>query len=464
MRPVHLVRLLVPLSALLAVALPGQGRAAAPLTLDDALALAARANADLLAARADVRSAQADRAAATATLLPRLDLTAGFGHTFTGKTAPQTFTYTFRDPPPGSPQTTTIETSSPTGNNSAYSAGLQLTQPLLDLARLRSLDQSRQAGRATERQYDELTLTVAFGVTQRFYALVKQERALAVLEKTAQRSQELVDRADALFTAGRSPKSDTYAARVNLQTDRLNVEGQQVRVAQARSALAQALGQVDAQGLAVTAPAALDAAELPTGEPPALDALLARARERRPALDANAARLAAARAGVAVSRAGYLPTLSAEASYARSGARLTGPYSVYGEPRNAYDASARVVLSWNLFQGGGTRAAVQRAEAQTARAEAEAQRTQETVAVEVQDARATVVSLGRQLALSAESLHLARAALQLATERFAAGLASQLEERDANLKLSQAELTYLETRIDHAVAVADLNRAVGGAL
>ena len=43
-------------------------------------------------------------------------------------------------------------------------------------------------------------------------------------------------------------------------------------------------------------------------------------------------------------------------------------------------------------------------------------------------------------------------------ERFAAGLATQLEERDASLKLSQAELTLLETRIDHAVADGSLAR------
>jgi outer membrane protein TolC len=455
MRPLHLVPLLL--------LLPGPGaRAAAPLTLDDALALAAGANADVLAARADVRSAHADRAAASATLLPRLDLTAAFGHAFTGASAPQRFSYAATTN--GQTQITTVESFTPTSDNSAYSAGLQLTQPLLDLARLRTLEQARWSGQAAERQYDELALTIAFQVTQRFYELVKQERARTVLQKTADRSQELVERADALFTAGRAPKSDTYAARVNLQNDRVNAEAQELRVAQARSSLAQALGRPDAQALVVAAPAALDAAELPTTEPPPLDALLARARERRPVLDADAARLAAARAGVAVSRAGYLPTLSAEASYNRAGANLSGRYGVYGQPGNAYDATARVVLSWNLFEGLGTRAAVQRSEAQTARAEATAQRSRETVAQEVQDARAAVSVLGRQLALAAESLRLARASLQLATERFAAGLAGQLEERDANLKLSQSELTFLETRIDHAVAVADLNRAVGGAL
>jgi outer membrane protein TolC len=66
--------------------------------------------------------------------------------------------------------------------------------------------------------------------------------------------------------------------------------------------------------------------------------------------------------------------------------------------------------------------------------------------------------------LSSQNLGLARDALKLATERLEAGLASQLEVRDANLSLAQAELDFVQSRIDHAVAQANLARAVGGAL
>jgi outer membrane protein len=36
--------------------------------------------------------------------------------------------------------------------------------------------------------------------------------------------------------------------------------------------------------------------------------------------------------------------------------------------------------------------------------------------------------------------------------------------RDASLKLTQAQLQLVEARVDHAVARADLRRAVGGSL
>jgi outer membrane protein TolC len=154
--------------------------------------------------------------------------------------------------------------------------------------------------------------------------------------------------------------------------------------------------------------------------------------------------------------------VSLQGSYSRAGQILGGAEGVYGDPSRAYDATAQVVLSWNVFEGRATVAAVRRAEATLARARAARQRTQETVSKEIADARAAVVGLARQVSLASDSLGIARDALALATQRFDAGLASQLEVRDANLKLAQAELTLIQTRIDHAVAQADLSRAVGG--
>ena len=53
---------------------------------------------------------------------------------------------------------------------------------------------------------------------------------------------------------------------------------------------------------------------------------------------------------------------------------------------------------------------------------------------------------------------------EIARERLDAGVASQLEVRDATLKLSEARLQWVSTVVDLVVARADLNRAVGGSL
>ncbi len=390
-----------------------------------------------------------------AAILPRLDLSASFGHDFTGRTAPHLVVHAG----------VSVELPRmPASDQEAYALSLQLTQTLFDW---RSFSEVRRAGwsrRAVERQYDEASLSVAFDVTRRFYEAVRADRVLAVLEKTVARSEDLVARADALFAAGRAPKSDTLQARVNVANDRIAVEAQRILVAQSRTALAQSLGRTAGEVQAI-APASLDGAVPSAAEPPALDELLAAARARRPALAAESVLVQAAGSGVSSARGGYYPAISAQALYSRQGTALadrTDVYGVLGDPTRAYTAAAQIVLSVNLFEGRLTLAGVRRAEASADRARASQARTEAQVAKEIADARAALTALARKVGIAAESLSLAEQGLALARQRLDAGLASQLEVRDASLKLTQSELSLVQARIDHAVARADLARAVGG--
>jgi outer membrane protein TolC len=436
-----------------ALAAGSPARAETPLTLDAALALAARESPDLALARADAESAGAEPIASTGLVLPRLDLQASFGHDFTGPSA--------RFAQSG---ISFLAGGTSASDQESNALTLRLTQTVFDWAAFRDLSRARSSARAAARLYDETALATAFEVTRRFYEVVRAERTLAVLERTVARSEELVSRADALFAAGRAPKSDTLQARANLSNDRVAVEAQRIRVAQAKSALAQVLGRADGADLAVVPPAALDAPGAAAPEPPPVDALLRAARERRPALAAQAALVDAADAAASGARGAYLPSLTAQASYSRQGYAFGTPDAVYGEPDRAYSATAQLVLSWNLFEGRRTAAGARRADAQARRARASEGRTATLVAQEIANARAALVSFGRQVSLARDGLAVAEQGLVLARQRLDAGLANQLEIRDASLKATQAELSLVQARIDEAVARADLARAAGGPL
>ncbi|HCF61653.1 MAG TPA: TolC family protein, partial [Myxococcales bacterium] len=89
---------------------------------------------------------------------------------------------------------------------------------------------------------------------------------------------------------------------------------------------------------------------------------------------------------------------------------------------------------------------------------------EQQVAAEVARAYATVVSLTRSVELSDQNLASAEEGVRLSTERLGAGAATQLEVRDASLKLTSSRLTLVNARIDLIIARAELNRAVGGGL
>jgi outer membrane protein len=422
------------------------------ITLDDALALAGRRNLDLAVARTEVDLAATDVSRAWGGFLPRLDVSAFAGHAWTGETRRV-------DPVFG-------EVDVQGSDQESYEARLSASQPLFTGFRSTSdLDGAKALERSQRRLFDETELTVAFDVTQRFYELLKAERSLAVLEENARRSQELVERADALFTAGKMSKNDTIQARVNLGNDQIAVQNQRVAIQLRRSALATALGLPADELLGVVAPPALDSATLPSGEPPPLATLVETAKAHRPLLASDAAAVEAAHSAIRSARADYFPRLSAEAAYSRFGNEFGGAEGVFStELQRQHNATAGVVLSWNLFEGGVTRANVQRAEVQATRAATNAERNAVLVAQQLADARAGVVWLTQTVKLAAANLAVAEQGVRLAAERLGAGLLSQLEARDASVKLTQAQLTAVEARIDYAIAVADLNRVVGGAL
>ncbi len=449
----------------LALLLSAAPALAAPLTLDDALAEAARANPDLLLARATADSAGVDRSASWAGVLPRLDLTAAWGRDFIGALRRVSTVPVGVDPATGTTLFGQVAVNTPALDYADYSLGLVLQLPLFDGARSwNTIARAGALARSADRDLDEARLGVAFEVTRRFYEVVKAEEGLRVLEETVQRSEELVQRADALFAAGRGPKSDVYAARVNLQNDRINVENQRARLAQARADLAVALGRRSEGTLAVVPPAPVTGPGFSAGgEPPPEEALMERARKSRPLLASRAEATRAAELGLSVARGAWWPALGVQASYTRQGPILTGSDGVWGDPSRQYVANAQVYLQWNLFQGRKTLTDQESAEIQARRARVLVEQAEQQVSAEIARARAALVAQSRSAALALESLSAAEQGVALARQRFEAGAATQLEVRDASLKLTQAKLSLVDARVDTIVARADLSRAVGGA-
>lgn len=449
--------LLAPGLATLAAALV----AGAPLTLDEALAEAARASPGVRLAQSDLARADTDVYGSYAGVLPRLDLTATFGHTFTGEGQALMVVPTSLLPPVLEQQSVQV----PATDQASYTVGLAFQLPIFDGARSwNSIRQAKAAGEVAGRALDEASLTVAFETTRRFLALLKAQESLRVLRDTAARSEDIVRQSRSLFEAGRGGRLDVLTAEGNLGRDRIAVEQADAQRLQAEADLAAVLGRDAGAPLAVVAPVSLAGPTAPSDEPPAALELLARARRARPLLAARAASVRASELGRSVARGAWFPSLAARATYDREGPSLGGTDGVYGDPTRQYTATAQLVLSWNLFDGRRTRAEEERAAIAERRARIEADQAEQQVAAEIARARAALVAQQRSAGLAAQNLAAAEQGVALARERLAAGVSSQLEVRDASLKLTQAQLDLITARIDQVVARADLNRAVGGTL
>jgi outer membrane protein TolC len=184
-----------------------------------------------------------------------------------------------------------------------------------------------------------------------------------------------------------------------------------------------------------------------------------RARAQRPLIKALANQVRAADYGVAVAKGAFWPRISANGSYSRTGSSID---PVFTDPSRNNTLSAGITLSWDLFSGLGTVAQTNVARDNRFTAQINLTDAQRQIEGDIRrNLRAVEVDLEASK-IAGDNRQAAADGLVLAQERFNAGLANTLEVRDAQLKLTQADLSLLQSRIDLEVAREALARTMGG--
>ena len=351
----------------------------------------------------------------------------------------------------------TFQTERHTTYEPLYSSRLQLSQLVFDGGKwwnnLAAADLGEQASRE---QVDEQRLQITYLVEQRFYELVRAQRQLAVLAEAATRSRDQANYTQRLFEGGRATQADVYAARANRDNDEVQRLGQERVVELARSDLSTAIGLDPGSPLTVAEPQNM--MSTPAQPPPVPDAI-SRALDNRPSLKAFASTAEQNRKLASASKGDYWPTVSLVGQWTRSTTETKPFFEAPG--RNSL-ASAGVSLSWNLFNGLSTTANVRKAEIQVALAENDLVNGRRSVASDVEKAIAQLSTARAQARVAQEAEQTAKEGLRLARTRQQVGVGTQLEVRDAELKLTQAQLSVVGSLVDGREAESALRRAQGG--
>ncbi len=421
---------------------------ATPVTLEEAR-IEGRKNVQALQSLLDVETAEADRRGARSALYPQVDFSTGAGWGYVGRQR----VFTTVPAEGGGFVQQAVET--PSTSRGSFDLNLGLTQILYDRARWKQLEQNGARVAAARGQAAEQANTSELEAIRRFFELFRSQATIDVLQATVKRSEEQVERARAMFQAGRVGRGEELSAQVNLGNDRINVLRRQAQLATDQAQLAVWLARPGTSDLAAVDPGIFQREPEPA---PSLDSAISEARRNRPLLVALQQQVRAAELGISIARAGYLPRLIGNVDYNRSGP-TAGP--VFTEPRLQNNFSVGVGLQWNLFNGFSTGAQVSGAEAQLRRTQLTFTQTERELEAEV---RRTLRALESQLEtarIARENREAAAQTLTLQEERFRAGAGSTLEVRDAQLKLTQTELALLESRIDVEIARFSLSRAMG---
>ncbi|HEY2028957.1 MAG TPA: TolC family protein [Myxococcales bacterium] len=415
-----------------------------PLTLDQAVQIALQRNPDLQKQVLTQLSSEQDRVIARGAILPRLDFNASVSRTRVG---PGDVVVNNGLTIPGQPLAFINQ----------YNGSITLQQLIFDGGKWwNNIAASNLTSDANRALVDEQRLQIAYLVEQRFYELVRAQRQLAVFADAARRSRDQADFTQRLFDGGRATQADVYAARANRDNDEITRLGQERTVELARADLAVAVGVDPSEPLNVVEPQGMMAE--PAQPPPARDAVDV-ALSKRPSLKAAALTVESNRKLSSAAAGAYWPQVSLFGQYSRG---VTDVAQITSSPGSNSQLTGAVNLTWNLFEGLTTKANVEKADIQVAISQSDLESGRRNVASDVQKAVAQLSAARAQARVAQQGLGTAQEGLRLARTRQEVGVGTQLEVRDAELKLTQAQLSVVGSLVDGREAEAALHRAQGG--
>lgn len=424
--------------AALAAQVAGSAGAPVPLSLGDAVKQAAGNAPAVQLSQLQVEQAEGQRREARSALLPSVSGTAGWLNRSFNKNA-MGINLNF----PG------ISIPDLVGPFDTYDARLQVHQALLDLPSLLRVRAAGSAVAATDAQQDVASETSAQRAATAYLQATRAQALVAARKADIALAKELVDLAESEVQAGVGTGIDVTRARAQLVTS----QGQEVlaenQAQQAQIALARALGLDPATRFQLT-----DSLTILPGLPLPTDraAALAAAQNARPELVAVEASLSAARQARASIASERMPRLDLLADYG-----LNGP--TVGSSIRTGQVGVAVTLP--LLDGFRREARLTEQDAAIRQAEVHETDTRQQVQADVESALLDIQSGAQQLDIARERLQLAEQELEQARERFANGVAGNIEVINAQSSLNRARDADIDARYATAVARVNLAHAVG---
>lgn len=141
-------------------------------------------------------------------------------------------------------------------------------------------------------------------------------------------------------------------------------------------------------------------------------------------------------------------------------------YQVNKAPENTPDDTLEgfqvgVRSTWNIFDGGQTKARIRQAQSDLRAAELNLDELRLNIEVEVRRAYSGLINARELMKASEQTVTEAEESLRLANSRLEVGAATQLDILDSQLSLTQARTNRIQAQRDLNVAIATLRTAVG---
>ena len=333
------------------------------------------------------------------------------------------------------------------GPFNVYDARVFVSQAVVDIAAIndaRAATLNAQAEKYGVRTARDLVVLVAVNL---YLETVASSSRVDMTHAQLETAEALLKQAQDLKGAGLVAGIDVLRAQVQVQTQRQRVIAAENEYEKAKLQLERAIGVPIGQPVTLTD--RIPYAAMPV---PPLEQVLPKAFESRADYLAAKSRVDAARASARAATGALLPSFHLDADYGAIGQTVSSAHSTY-----AVAATVRVPI----FEGGRNNARRIEASAELRRREAEFADFANRVEFEVRAALLDLNSADQQVQAAQTNVQLAGDTLTQARDRFAAGVASNLEVTQAQEAVAAASETYIAALYSHNLAKASLARALG---
>ncbi|MEG4234144.1 TolC family protein [Microcoleus sp. Pol11C3] len=301
-----------------------------------------------------------------------------------------------------------------------------------------------------ERQAEQLR----FDTAEAYYNLQNSDGQVAIRQASVRNAQQSLRDAEALERAGVGTRFAVLQAQANLANEQqqLSVARRDQRVAQRR--LAEILNISQSANLT-----AADPVEQAGSWRLSLEESIVQAFKNRPELEQQLVQRDISKQQRRSIQAGGLPQVNVTGSYNFLGQTSDNPdpFSTRGWA-SGYALQAN--LTWNIFNGGATRARVKQRDADIAIAESRFDQLRNQVRREVEQAYFGLESSFENIETSEAGVLQSREALRLARLRFQAGVGTQTDVIQAETDLTRAERNRLSAIVTYNLGLSSLERAV----
>jgi len=419
-------------AALLAALLvPGVAAGVEPLTLEQAVKLAETKNRDVAKARAYQEWVRGKYVEERAAAFPHLSAQASYGRSWDGS-----FQAIFGDLFPAGQTTKT--------------ADITLSQTVITWGQVGAAVRGAKHGiAAAEDQLDHYRQAAVRDVTEAFHDVLLARRLEEIAKETLARRERQLAEAEGRHTLGIATDYDVLAARVARDNQRPDVLRATNLVARALDRLRLVLAE-EALDLDVTG-----TLEAEIVEPPAADAILASALDRRPDLRSLGHAIGVYGELVKIRNADDKPRLDLKASAGWKWLEA-GPVAADGKAW-----SAGLYFSFPFFDGFAARGRVAQAKSDVTRAELDLAKARDGVVLELRAAVDAVRVAAEIVRALSGSVAQARRLLEMSEQGHELGAKTRLDVDDALLNVRLAEGSLAKARRDYLVARTNLLFAEG---